>query len=79
MGCIRATRLREPTDIAGVQPTGSIESRAALGGFIIVTSAFRFSIDSQLPLALFKPVLVSFSEALWIISISRCNVSAMRG
>jgi hypothetical protein len=31
------------TDVAGVQPTGSMESRAALGGFIIVTSAFRFS------------------------------------
>ncbi len=33
----------------------------------------------QLPVAPFKPVLGSFAEALWIISISRSNVSAMRG
>jgi hypothetical protein len=35
--------------------------------------------SSQLPLASFKPVLGNFADALWIISISRSNVSTMRG
>src|SRR3979411_819158 len=34
---------------------------------------------SQIPLASFKPVLGNFADALWIISISRSNVSTMRG
>jgi hypothetical protein len=37
------------------------------------------SATSQLLLASLKPVLGSFAEALWIMSISRSNVSTMRG
>jgi hypothetical protein len=63
------------TDIAGVQPTGSIEFTC---GSRRASSSLRFSVThshSQLPLS----ALGSFAEVLWIISISRSNVSAMRG
>lgn len=60
---------------------GGLGTRSSLTiGLMACTRGTRRALTtSQLPLASFKPILGSFAAALWIMRISRSNVSAMRG